>query len=515
MILEDLMPDVKILEIDGNDFVDDTVDYFRKKHITLLALTDLLGGYLQHAVLPIARQAYYAGIIDYLSMEKLIQLFEELKWFLRTNGQGWSMPIESKNEFDIQSIDFQGEGPKSNKSCCRNLIYYQHEPSKKRSVDKSEQSLFFPLPFFDSKVRPAAIAVPFKKFALRNIESKKAAYLVMKYYISAYRCLNDLHADADTIGKFQDNMFTWVEKDVIPKLGDDKFYSAFGGIMRVEETLKSMGAKINKDGTCEIKGEAGDEELGVVPGGESSTRSSMVLMGMLITIFVWFIIGTLFICYRIRANSLKAAQLGQVGFQLFPKVLPNGKKNKSDLKTLTNNCCIILEHQTHAGVVQRGLKNPQFPAALVIMKRNKKRHLKKYFPTEGKQTCFKVPPMCYPPSKKQQSYSSPSCMCDSPAIIETKHSMKVLPSIPEISENSSTKKEDSWKNRSRRISFEHPLATSSLEDVSATHMDSMSSKIKVCVPKLSDAQVTLCPHYSDKGTSLSRFDNTLNLNIIF
>lgn len=79
------------------------------------------------------------------------------------------------------------------------------------------------------------------RFALRNIESKKASYLILKYYIAAYRCLNDLHADTVTTEKFQNNMFTWIEKEVMPKLGDDKFYSAFGGIIRVEETLKTMG----------------------------------------------------------------------------------------------------------------------------------------------------------------------------------------------------------------------------------------------------------------------------------
>ena len=56
MILEDLLPSTSILVIDSNEFVSDLVEYFRMiletvrqethgktKHITLLALTDLLG----------------------------------------------------------------------------------------------------------------------------------------------------------------------------------------------------------------------------------------------------------------------------------------------------------------------------------------------------------------------------------------------------------------------------------------------------------------------------------------
>lgn len=56
MILEDLLPSTSILVIDSNEFVTDLVEYFRlileivrhethgkTKHLTLLALTDLLG----------------------------------------------------------------------------------------------------------------------------------------------------------------------------------------------------------------------------------------------------------------------------------------------------------------------------------------------------------------------------------------------------------------------------------------------------------------------------------------
>lgn len=55
----------------------------------------MLGGYLRHGILPIARQAFYAGLVDYYAMEKLIELYEEVKWYLRTNGQGWARPIKN------------------------------------------------------------------------------------------------------------------------------------------------------------------------------------------------------------------------------------------------------------------------------------------------------------------------------------------------------------------------------------------------------------------------------------
>lgn len=52
-----------------------------------------LGGYLNHVVLPIAKFAYYGGSLNYENTEKLYQLFDELKCFLRTNGEGWEKPM--------------------------------------------------------------------------------------------------------------------------------------------------------------------------------------------------------------------------------------------------------------------------------------------------------------------------------------------------------------------------------------------------------------------------------------
>lgn len=69
--------------------------------------------------------------------------------------------------------------------------------------------------------------------------------MVMKYYISVHNCLHDLRAEKSTIESFHNNLFTWIEKNVMPKLKDDKFYSAFGGILRVEESLKSLGKYVS------------------------------------------------------------------------------------------------------------------------------------------------------------------------------------------------------------------------------------------------------------------------------
>lgn len=100
--------------------------------------------------------------------------------------------------------------------------------------------------------------------------------------------------------------------------------------------------------------------------------------------------------------------------------------------------------------------------------------------------------------KREPTYTK--CLCDNAPTIETKHSMKLLPSIPEISENSSSK-----RDKPKKINFEEPLTTSSREDLVETKKN-VSSKIRMCVPRRNDIDVTVCPHYEDKATSLSRSD---------
>ncbi|XP_018568106.1 uncharacterized protein LOC108908531 [Anoplophora glabripennis] len=506
MILQDLLPEVNVLEINNNDYVDDIVEYFRllfevvqkstqgrSRHITMLALSDLIGGYLQHAVLPMARYAYYAGVIDFPSMEKLIQLYEELKWFLRTNGQGWAKPLQPRTEYDIEPIDLSKEGIKGNKSCCRNLIYYQRPPIKREANSEEEKptKLFFPIPFFDSKVRPSAIAVPFRRFALRNIESKRAAYMVLKYYISVHNCLNDLHADKSTSESFQNSLYTWLEQNVMPKLKDDKFYSAFGGIMRVEESLKLQGAKFaSNTGNTECFENEGDQELGAVPGGESSSRSSIILISMLVTIFIWFIIGTLFICYRIRANSKKGAQMNVSSGTGSSSSFGSSSKWSSSKRTVdTCKCCTTA---TEKSAEINSSVSSEFD------KEETRKTGKKCTPKSLLKS-FTFADKC----SKKEPYGR-TCFCDGPPTIDPKHSLKLLPSIPEMSENSSSKRDDRIKlsGKSRKISFNKSLCPSSRED---NDMEKNKSKIRICVPRLADVDVTACPRYDDKAVSLSSF----------
>ncbi|RZC36795.1 hypothetical protein BDFB_002531 [Asbolus verrucosus] len=318
MILEDLLPSTTILVIDSNEFVTDLVEYFRlileivrqethgkTKHITLMALTDLLGGYLYHAVLPIAKYAYYAGLIDYDSMATLLGLFDELKWFLRTNGQGWAKPLPQNLEnFEIQRIPMQ---PCNDKDACENLMVVEGDSDGHEGQSRCDVTI--PLPFFDSLTRPSAIALPTKACPLHNVEANSSSYLVMKFFVSAYKCLQSKNAKTQNMEKFQNDFCAWIEDQIMPRLEDERFYTAFGGVLRVRNTLKRLGVTQNnldkEIDEFQHEADAMIENKEIETGARPMSRSAMILTAVLITIFVWFILGTLFICYKMRHSKQK------------------------------------------------------------------------------------------------------------------------------------------------------------------------------------------------------------------
>ncbi|KAK5638372.1 hypothetical protein RI129_012667 [Pyrocoelia pectoralis] len=282
---EDILPDKNSLNIHDNSYVNDLVDYFRLllDVITLRALIDVLGGYLYRYVLPTARYSYYAGYINYGSIEKLNKLFDELKCFLRTNGQGW----------------IKAHGP-----CGRNEPMYYFDSRRRgmylRVISSqieiltglfSAKNVEIPLPFLDSRADPSAIALPFKAHPLLEIESKTASYVLVKYYVTSMKCLHYHNANQTDLKLFTSTLYAWIENQVLPLLNNDKFYSAFGGVLRIKETLKDS-----------IKYDADETSTG-------KKKSDLILTALLATIFIWFLLGSIFICYRIKptfCSSLNA-----------------------------------------------------------------------------------------------------------------------------------------------------------------------------------------------------------------
>ncbi|XP_050306541.1 uncharacterized protein LOC126743479 [Anthonomus grandis grandis] len=495
IILEDVIPDRRLISIQCNDDVEDFITYFkevietirgktkaRKRHIMLLALTDLLGGYLHHVILPMARKAYYSGAVDYLYMEKLIQLYEEIKWFLRTNGQGWTKPMVVTKDVKtpLINMDTIHNNVRVNDTSCKRLMYFEHEPLRTKRSVSVEKGIYFPLPFFDAKLKPTAIALPLKRYGLRNIESRRAACVVMKFFILAEECLKDKSAKSDMVQKFRNNLYTWIEKDVVPKLPDDKFYSAFGGILRVQATLKSLGAKI---GNQPCNPDEGEEEINAVPGiGCSSRRNKLFLIAMLVIIVAWFLIGTCFICYRMKNNregkpkgyndegSSKDATASSSSFSSSKWSSVLSKSSSKSSKQLCK-CC-------ESSLSEKSTTNYTSTSEYDSEKSRKAR-------IRGSRTFRKS--------------KSSACVCPSngPAIIDAKNSVKVLPSIAEMSEQSVMEKN---QGSFRKISFADESGVSS------------SDGGKICVPPWTQrgSNMIPCPVLSEKnGNYSSSMSNTM------
>lgn len=49
------------------------------------------------------------------------------------------------------------------------------------------------------------------------------------------------NTDSTNVNNFNNKLYSWLNKYVVPRLGDDKFYAAFGGSLRIIETLKKRG----------------------------------------------------------------------------------------------------------------------------------------------------------------------------------------------------------------------------------------------------------------------------------
>lgn len=370
LVIENILPQMDEVTIHVKDdaFVCDLIEYFRMvlevvrqlasgkaKHVLLMALSDAIGGYMKHLILPMAKYAYYAGNLEYANVVKLYQLFDEIKGFLRTDGAGWSKPLATVGKhIHAQPIDLSAASRDvSSVDPCSGLIYIKRigkhgkQGMRKRAdvINAAASSskepvtcgLDIPMPFFDSKSHPSALAVPFKSFTLRNLESRSSAYILVKYYVAAAKCHVSKHSDARSVEHFNTNLFSFIMRKVMPHLCDEKFYAAFGGVLRIAETIK-QSTESNVIGNFNLMPEVEDNEKEAeetdnsqcIPGagaaggkaaqvedgadvaqdGESSSKSKLLLIAALCTIVVWFCLGAAFIFFKMRRNR-KNKSLGR------------------------------------------------------------------------------------------------------------------------------------------------------------------------------------------------------------
>lgn len=67
--------------------------------------------------------------------------------------------------------------------------------------------------------------------------------MVLKYFTAVYQCMAEKKVDIYSRQKFYNEFLSWIDRDIMPKLDDERVYAAFGGIYKVGETLKEFGRK--------------------------------------------------------------------------------------------------------------------------------------------------------------------------------------------------------------------------------------------------------------------------------
>ncbi|KAG8330125.1 hypothetical protein J6590_070106 [Homalodisca vitripennis] len=214
--------------------------------LVMSAMADVIGAYLQAIVIPIANEAYYAGNVDYSTVYELHGLLDKWKWYLSTNGGTWSQDCDmSKIPTKVAILDLVLSEPEE---ACQEL--YVSGPSLSNETETSigsetivAESSRIAIPYMDNNLAPNAIALPFRKRNLYSLMDPKAAYILVKYYTLSMRCLS---SNPNDVVAFSNFFYSWLVGKVIPRLHDqDRWYPAFGAVMRVVETIKQKGLSSN------------------------------------------------------------------------------------------------------------------------------------------------------------------------------------------------------------------------------------------------------------------------------
>ncbi|CAL1673891.1 unnamed protein product [Lasius platythorax] len=350
-MFQDILPQVKVIDSQNDQYIAHLMDYFhiclesvqrlsvgKTKHLMLKALADTLGGYLRVYILPITRRSYYAGNIKYRNAKMLFELFDELKIFLRTNGAGWSKPSQDVENVRIPPIVIT---PPKTSIACNGLIMYSAPfdndyrsftfRKKKRSITKRRHSrralngynnevatseVIIPLPFLDNEVDPNSIALPFKTDSLQSLYSEKSAFALIKYYIASVKCIISRSNTRTQLQRFNKDFYVWLQQSVRRHLDDEKWYPAFGGVLRVMATLRESGIgdgimKSKTSGTYQVMPQIGAERASqtdesiLYKGKEQSNDKIMtlgtteiVIIAIVSALVVWLLVGLSLVCYR-------------------------------------------------------------------------------------------------------------------------------------------------------------------------------------------------------------------------
>lgn len=184
--------------------------------------------------------------MTYSSAQNVFDLYERCKELLDTNGNSWSDPITDFSQFNIKIIPLVI--PKSSDDeamkACANLVTNQND-------NDNDEDMLVSLPKIETEDNDdlSTIRLPLKRKHTFSINSKKSAFVLVRYFVMVTQCFKYQGINQSPFNK---RLNLWINDNVLPYLDDDELYPAFGAILRIMESIKGpydatyQGSRENK-----------------------------------------------------------------------------------------------------------------------------------------------------------------------------------------------------------------------------------------------------------------------------
>ncbi|KAK6616996.1 hypothetical protein RUM44_005353 [Polyplax serrata] len=275
LIMQDVLPDPDCIDFSKPDAVLTLIDYFQScydiigvstygnvQNLMYRALSDAIGGYLRGYALPLTKRAYYEGAPrndkenirethrnlagtqtesetpdTYISIENGLNDEEKNGGLIRASKYAKEMTDQTEKRGRNFTDSFKMSAKVEKRKC-------KFEQSDCQCPDGSRYNkIIVPLPVLEDCGILHTIAVPFKVRPLRNVQTRKSAFVLEHYYITVLKCLLSKCSAQKDIKSFNAQFHKWLVTQVFPHLSDEQWYPAFGGIYRITETIRKLGAE--------------------------------------------------------------------------------------------------------------------------------------------------------------------------------------------------------------------------------------------------------------------------------
>ncbi|XP_013107061.2 uncharacterized protein LOC106086796 isoform X2 [Stomoxys calcitrans] len=217
------------------------------KNLAHKAFYDTIGSYLNFYVVPVAKHSYYAGIATLEAVQKVLQLHQQCRYILNTNGNGWRGPMKDVlnicSMHNIQPLKIAEY--KGTLNPCKNLDMM----SNHNHLDNDKMIVSLPrLERGDENDYLGNIWLPFRRKRIFDLRSPETSFVIVKFYETLSKCYGFEKVSQIFYNR---KLYEWLLENIQNHLSDDIFYPGLGGVLKLQEHLrgfqKSEGQNYLKD----------------------------------------------------------------------------------------------------------------------------------------------------------------------------------------------------------------------------------------------------------------------------